>query len=149
MTDTPNAPTPTTPATAEELRAEAAQLHLMAESYRKSGGSADARVCESAAAALDAEAARREASVPETPENSKNAADAARFRWLADRESVASLRFSDAWREWNGVEDIRAAFDRVMARERAMVGKDYGRIIEAGDATPVSARVQEAHPDAE
>jgi hypothetical protein len=43
------------------------------------------------------------------------AADAARFRWLADRESVASLRFSEAWREWNGVEDIRAAFDRVMA----------------------------------
>ena len=45
------------------------------------------------------------------------AADAARFRWLADRESVASLRFSEAWREWNGVEDIRAAFDRVMERE--------------------------------
>jgi len=60
VTDTPNAPTPTTPATAKQLRAEAAQLRLMAESCRKSGGSADARMCDNAAAALDAEAARLE-----------------------------------------------------------------------------------------
>jgi hypothetical protein len=61
VTDTPNAPTPTTPATAEQLREDAAILNAYRPPVIAFGRQ---RLCEAltrAAAALDAEAARREA----------------------------------------------------------------------------------------
>jgi hypothetical protein len=62
-----------------------------------------------AAAALDAQA--------DAPQR-----DAARFRWLcADADPHTGVgpagRFDLVYREWDGEEDIRAAFDRVMALE--------------------------------
>ena len=56
MTDTPNAPTPTTPATAEQLREDAAMFREAAVYSAPFGAALQLR----AAAALDAEAARRE-----------------------------------------------------------------------------------------
>jgi hypothetical protein len=78
MTDTPNAPTPTTPATAEQLREDADRVRalakneaIMAEMQGEGGDPlmaadclADSRALARAAAALDAEAARREAVTP-------------------------------------------------------------------------------------
>ena len=46
----------------------------------------------------------------------QDAADAARFRWLVDNE-VNFDRWDRVWTGWDGSGDIRAAFDRVMARE--------------------------------
>jgi uncharacterized protein YukE len=61
VTDTPNAPTPTTPATAEQLRKKAQRMRDIAENCDRQHAPVSASDWREAAAALDAEAARREA----------------------------------------------------------------------------------------
>jgi hypothetical protein len=62
VTDTPNAPTPTTPATAEQLREDAIVVRRCAAFNRETGlAQLHHELLERAAAALDAEAARMEA----------------------------------------------------------------------------------------
>ena len=113
MTDTPNAPTPTTPATAEQLREDAEWYREYADSLNKVWDSGEPeRRHRRAAAALDAEAARMEAVTPTT-----DALDAAVEEAV---EVVESLFRYDGRPEQRAVRDLVAAVEaRAVARREA------------------------------